>query len=595
MMVVLVVFVAFGLVLGLRCVYVQGLDLAGHADAALMPATQEIPATRGSITDRNGQVLAQSTPAVNITVDPTIVATNGLSIESMSLGEELKAQAGPGIIAAILTSELGGDFQSYYNKLKTTKTGSGEDIRYAMLAQTVLTFTNLQIAARVEALGYVGLFREQAPIRNYPNGSVGSNVVGFMTHDDQAAADGKYPWIGGAGTEYSLNTALSGVDGQELYEWSPYGKIPTDTAVVKEPQEGYSYRLTLDMGLQYMQDKRLADAVRQTGSTSGKAITLAVKTGEILAMSNYPTYDPNDLNSSSPDDRGNRAIDAAYEPGSVQKVLTIAALVDQGIVTPATKVIVPSSVVSGGVPIKDSWSHDTIQLTAAGVIANSSNVGSVLLARQMSKQTMVDYLRSFGLGSPTDVGLPGEASGYLPDETMTDQTRDNMAFGQGLAVTAIQEAAAVAGIVNGGKYVSPRIVKSATDSHGNAVPVPESVTRQVVSPETSKQVVEMMEGVVALNSPALDIEGYRTAAKSGTAEETNPSCVGYCAWAYSYVGVAPSEDPEILTYVVLDHLTATGSGTSEAAPVVKDIMSVALPMFAVPVSTTPASDLPLTW
>jgi len=586
--------IGIAVLLGFRCIYVQGLDLDGNAGKALMPESVSIPATRGSITDRNGQVLAESVPALNITADPTIVAVNGLP-EPLSLSSRLKAQAGPGIIAGILVAYLGGDFQDYYDKLTRVTNDSGDPVRYVMVARNVLTYNNLPIAEKLNDLGYVGLYREQAPVRNYPNGTVGANVLGFMTYSDELESQGKYPWSGGDGLEYALDSSLAGIDGQEIYEWSPYGRIPTGTSVVKEPQEGISYQLTLDTGLQYMQDQRLAAAVRDNGAWSGMAITMSVNTGEILAMSTYPTFDPNDPGSANPDDLGNRMVRNTYEPGSVEKVLTISALVDQGLVAPDTRVVVPGKIASGDSMIGDAWSHDTIHLTAAGVIANSSNIGTIVLARQTTKETLVSYLESFGLGSPTGIGLPGEESGHLPDATMTDQTRDNIAFGQGLSVTAIQEAAAINAVANKGVYVSPTIIKSATTTDGRSVEVPKSTTHRVISEDAAAQVREMMEQVVVANSGYFEIDGYRTAAKSGTAEAIDPSCGCYRGNVVSYVGVAPAENPTLLTYVVLDHPSNGASGTSGAAPVVHDVMSVALPRYAAPTSTTETPQLPLRW
>ncbi|MCL2735336.1 MAG: penicillin-binding protein 2 [Propionibacteriaceae bacterium] len=594
MTVLLIAFMCVALVLAAKCVAVQGLDLADNANEALMLDPQQLPATRGTITDRNGQVLAESVPAVNITTDPTIVSTNGLAVDAMGMRDKLKAQAGPGLIAGILTAYLGGDFQTYYSKLTTTANDSGDEIHYAMLARNVLTYNNIPLTQALDNLGYVGLYREQAPVRNYPNGALASNVLGFMTYSDELEAQDKYPWTGGDGLEYALNTTLSGVDGQEVYETSPYGKIPTGTSIVKAPQEGISYQLTLDLGLQYMQDQRLAAAVASSGARSGMAITMTVD-GEILAASSYPTFDSNDPAHADPATLGEPIVRTTYEPGSVEKVLTFAALVDQGLVSPDTRVIVPGKIASGDSLIGDAWAHDTLHLTAAGVVANSSNVGTVVLTRQISKDTLVSYLENFGLGSPTGVGLPGEESGSLPGADMSDMTRDNISFGQGLSVTALQEATAVAAVVNGGVYHSPTLIKSATDGNGRPVDVPAPTVRRVISQDTANQVVSMMESVVQLNRGSFDIPGYNTAGKSGTAEAVDPSCGCYSGSVMSYVGVAPAENPYLLTYVVLDHPVGNTSGTLVAAPVVRDVMSVALPRYGVPTSTTDVADLPLQW
>jgi cell division protein FtsI (penicillin-binding protein 3) len=592
--IVLVGVVVVALVVAARCVWVQGLDLDGNATAAMAPQMVPLPATRGTITDRDGVVLAESEPAVNITADPTIVATNGLVAETMSDADELKALAGPAIIAGILSYYLGG-YQDYYDKLTVTHTEEGQEIKYVKLASTVLTWVNLQITEQVSRLGYTGLFREQAPMRNYPNGSLAANVLGFMTYSDELEAQELYPWTGGDGLEYALNDTLAGQDGQEIYQSSPYGRIPTGLSVVNQPSEGVSYQTTIDAGLQYMQDQSLAAAVQAHGGRAGSAITVDPTTGHILALSTYPTFDPNDPGSADSANLGNRAVREAYEPGSVEKVITMAALVDQGLAAPDTRVIVPGRIASGDSMIGDAWGHDTIQLTGAGVIAQSSNIGMVVLTRQSDKAALVSYLHSFGLGAPTGLGLATEATGHVPDATMSDQTRDNIAFGQGLSVSVVQEAAAIAAIANHGTYISPTLLLGATNADGTAASLPPQETHQVISPESAEAVLAMMEQTPQANPRTFTLDGYRTAGKSGTAEAVDPACGCYSGTVVSYVGVAPAENPALVTYVVIDHPSDGASGSLAAAPVVHDVMAVALARYGVPPSTTATLELPLEW
>ncbi|MDR1388103.1 MAG: penicillin-binding protein 2 [Propionibacteriaceae bacterium] len=585
--------------LGARAIQVQGIDSQSNALAASVEMVRRplLPATRGSLTDRNGEILAVSEPAITLTADPSIVATNGNEVSSMGLGDRLKAGAGPGVIAGLLVAYLGGDFEDYYDSLTRTRTSEGVEIRYVVLARNVRSFIYGRLSEHLSALGYRGLFPERSPVRSYPNGSLAANVLGYMIHDDDLEAEGKFPWTGGGGLEYALDANLSGVDGREVYETSPHGRIPTGSTVLEPPQDGISYQLTLDAGLQYMAERRLETALAETGSRWGTVIVLSIKSGEVLAMAAGPTFDPNLPSQADPANLGNRAVSATYEPGSVQKVLTMAALADAGLVTPETRVEVPPEIISGGKPIHDSFSHGTVRWTAAGVVANSSNIGTVLLTQQLDKASLIDYLSSFGLGQRTGVGLPGEASGSLPDADMGSQTRDQISFGQGLSVTAIQEAAAVAAVVNGGLYISPTIVRSAVDSAGRAVEVQAQTTRQVISPQASDIVLSLMESVVAssVGRSRFPIEGYRTAAKSGTAERYDEDCACYRGYVASFVGVAPAEDPEILTYVVLDDPQGAIQGSQVAYPVYRDVMRVALPRFGAPVSTTAPPDFEINW
>ncbi len=275
-----------------------------------------------------------------------------------------------------------------------------------------------------------------------------------------------------------------------------------------------------------------------------------------------------------------------YEPGSVEKVLTMSSLADQGLVTADTHVVVPARIASGGGYIHDVFSHGTMDMTARGVIANSSNIGMTELSRTMSKQSFIDHLRSFGLGQPTGIGLPGESGGSLPSAQMPDYTRDQISFGQGLSVTAIQMASAIAAVANGGVYNPPTIIKSAVDGAGNPVALPTRAPHRVISKEAASQVLDMMEAVITqIGGGTREIPNYRMAGKSGTAEIASDGAKnGYTA---SFVGVAPVEDPQILVYVVLHHPTKGTEGGVIAVPVVKHLMQLALPRYGVAPSTTP--------
>lgn len=582
------VLVLIGLLLASRAIVVQGLDSAAYASkaAAQMSVSRTIVPNRGTITDRYGEVLASSQPAVKVVADPTQILTNGKLASAMTEKDRTKAAGAPSAIADVLVKYLGGNRDGYVTLLTTPNT------KYVVIAKQVQAYTYLEIADELSTLGYVGLYRETAAVRTYPNGTLASNVLGFVRENDNGVGQ-----VGAGGMEFTYNMQLSGVAGSEAYETSPNGKIPTGQNVLVPAQDGVTYTLTLDSGLQYMVERRLQETVDQAQATSGIAIVMNVKTGELLSLANYPTFDSNSPGTAESANLGNRAITDAYEPGSVQKVLTMAALTDSGAITPDTKVVVPKEIISGGKPIKDAFAHQTINLTARGVVANSSNIGTVLLTRQLDKATLITYLQSFGLGSSTGLGLPGEGSGSLPSTSLADNTRDQISFGQGLSVTAIQEAAAVAGIVNGGVYNSPTIIKSATTTDGKAVVVPQSTSRRVISATSSSMVLDMMESVVAskVGASRFPIEGFRTAAKSGTAERIDPTCKCYSGYVASFVGVAPVEDPQILVYIVVDRPQGQYQGSQVAAPAYKDIMRIALQRYGVAPSTTAAPVKPIEW
>lgn len=549
-----------------RLLQLQGFDSSAYAATAARQMTRSLPLlpARGQLTDRNGLVLAQSEPAVAITADPVHTAPKATEI------------------AAILSTYLGGDAARFIQPL--TKPGT----RFVYLQKKVPAATYARIANELDDRDLYGIFRESDPIRTYPGDSIASGVVGFSGADNS----------GQAGFEYSMNAELAGKKGLEVYESAPNGnKIPLGTNVLTPAVNGTNYQLTLDSELQMMVQRRLAEQVAARQAASGFAIVMNVKTGEVLAMANAPTFDSNQPGKSPARDRGNRAVSDEYEPGSVEKILTMSALIDQGLIKPSTKVRVEPSVISGGAPIKDVWDHGVLRLTARGILAKSSNIGTVLLARQSKKQQMHDYLASFGLGSRTGIELPGEGAGHLPEAGMADATRDQISFGQGLSVTGIQEAAAIAAIANGGVYNQPTVIKSATGADQKPILIRRPEPRRVVSEKTSAAVRSMMESVLTSGGSGrkLPLKDFRMAGKSGTAERYNSSCRCYRGYTASWVGIAPANDPDILSYVVLQKPKRGNSGSALAGPVSNDIMRYALPRYAVLPSTTKGPKGGLEW
>jgi cell division protein FtsI (penicillin-binding protein 3) len=536
-----------------RLLQLQGFDSSAYAATSAEQLTRTLPLlpSRGDITDRNGLVLATTEAAVSVTADPVLTAPKAAEI------------------SAVLTKHLGIDQYHLYTLL--TKPGT----RFVYLAKKVPALTYSRIAADLTAQKLYGVFRESDPIRTYPGRTVAATVVGYVDGDGR----------GMAGLERSMNAELAGVEGREVYESAPNGsRIPLGNTRVTPAVNGVNYQLTLDSELQWLVERRLAAQVKARKADSGFAITLNVKTGEILALANVPTYDSASPGAADRRNLVNRAVSNPYEPGSVQKVLTSAALLDSRTTTPDSRVEVPPSLPSGGRAIKDAFTHGTLKLLMRGVIAKSSNIGTILMTRQMRISQLRDYLASFGLGSRTGIELPSESPGILPSAAMAGYTRDQVAFGQAVSVTGVQEAAAIAGIVNNGLYHPPTVIKSATDSTGHAVPVTRRGPRQIVTPQTSAGVRDLMRAVVdnKTGASSVALENYQSGGKTGTAQRAVQSCHCYHGYVTSYVGFAPLNDPQLLTYVVLNNpRRGQQSGTSSAAPVFKDIMNFALPRFSV--------------
>ncbi len=281
----------------------------------------------------------------------------------------------------------------------------------------------------------------------------------------------------------------------------------------------------------------------------------------------------------------------------MEKILTSAALIDAGVATPSTRVEVPNRLPSGAASIKDHFEHEDLRYNMRGVVSNSSNIGMALLTRQLAKQKLHDYLVSFGLGAPTGIELPGESVGIVPRADMPDGQRDQVAFGQALSVTAIQEAAAIAGIVNHGVYNPPTVIKSAKDAAGNPVDLADRQPRQVISAKSSAKVRDLMQAVI--DSPNgqrnLKLENYQTGGKTGTAQRADTKCHCYKGYVTSFVGFAPLDDPQILTYVVISNPRKGDTGTTTAAPVYQQIMNMALPRYSVAPNAKEHKPLPTTW
>jgi cell division protein FtsI (penicillin-binding protein 3) len=546
-----------------RLLQLQGFDSSSYMADALTRTLPLLPA-RGEITDRNGVVLASTQPAVAVTADPTLTAPRAAEF------------------ADVLAGHLGMSQAELMPLL--TKTGT----RFVYLKKKVPALSYAALAAELSSRNLRGIFRESDPIRTYPNGSVGASVVGFV------GADGD----GLAGLERTLNAQLAGVEGKETYESAPNGsKIPLGRRSLTPARNGLSFQLTLDSEVQWAAERRLAEQVTKTRADSGFAIVLDVKTGQVIALANAPSYDSSRPQAARSEDRGNRAISAPYEPGSVQKVLTAAALIDSGTANPSTRVIIPRRLASGGGAIKDHFSHGVLRYTMRGVIADSSNIGTALLARQLDKQRLHDYLVSFGLGSKTRIELPGESAGIMPKPDMKSGQRDQIAFGQAIAVTGIQEASAVAGVVNGGIYNPPTLIKNAFDGEGKEVGVPRAPQRRVISEQSSAQVRELMQAVVDTRNGQrnLKLDRYTTGGKTGTAQRADTKCRCYRGYVTSFIGFAPLNDPKILTYVVISNPRKGETGTGTAAPAYRDIMNMALPHYSVVPDARPHKPLPTKW
>jgi cell division protein FtsI (penicillin-binding protein 3) len=566
-----------------RLVLLQGVDPDSYAQAATKENARTVTlyADRGTIEDRNGVELAVTEDAVAITADPQ---------QTKPVAAEL---------AAILAPKLPGTTAA---KLIAGLSGPGRYVRLARhVSPTVWSAIKDEIkAANVPIVAankgkpkdqqaplLAGLYTEDDPIRSHPNGSIAATLVGVT------GADGK----GLSGLEYGLNDKLSGQDGKAVYEVDAKGnQIPNANHTVQEPKPGVGLQLTLDTDLQYFAEQRIRQAVEQYKASAGTVVVMDVKSGELVALANYPTFDPNKPYTSK--DLKNPGLERSFEPGSVQKVVTMAALADAGKINLNTKLPVPGSIEVQRRTIRDHWPHGTMNLTISGVIAKSSNVGTIMAAQTMPIPQFVKYLHEFGFGEPTGLNFPGETSGRLaPGDEWPEITRSTVAFGQGLAVNAVQETAAVNAVANGGVYVPPKLVRNYIEADGSLTPNQTAPPRRVVSEKAAKEVTTMMESVTAKKgtAPQAAIDGYLVAGKTGTAQQVVPGTSKYGNWATSFAGFAPADNPRFVTYVVLHDPQGARGGGLQGGPVFRDVMSYALQKYVVPPTGAPQPNIPLTW
>ena len=555
-------------VFGARLVQLQGIDPKAYAKMAAAEGVVEVvlPAERGDILDRNGVALADSVAGKMVVADPKMTHDDANEL------------------ARLLATELGVDYFSTLEKLRE------DDSRFEYVARRVPSTQATDVVAQVDALGFKGITTREDPVRDYPADEVAANVLGFMGTDEALG-----------GFERTFDAQLAGTDGHARYTEGRGYRVPLGENSTIGAVDGSPLRTTIDRDLQWFSEKVLQETLDSYQAESGAVVVLDTRTGETLALADGPTFDPNHPLDFPEDDLGSRALNEPYEPGSVQKVLTVASLIDAGKVTARTKIKVPPSLDRQDRSIGDWFPHGDIKLTLAGVIAKSSNIGTVLAADAFTPPQLTDYLEQFGLGARTDVGVRGETRGILTSGgAMTSQTKDRVAFGQSLSVNTLQMAAAVNTIANGGVRIDPSLVRGrAVTDDGTEVGTDTATERRVVSEKAAHQTMLMMERVVDDEvgvAPAAQVPGYRVAGKTGTAQRVDPECGCYDGSnSVSFAGFAPADDPRFTVYVVVHDPKVDGGGGSIGGPAFSRIMGYALGRYRVPPTGTRPSRLPVEW
>ncbi|WP_433507413.1 peptidoglycan D,D-transpeptidase FtsI family protein [Pseudonocardia halophobica] len=512
-----------------------------------------IAAERGAILDRNGTRLAFSTEARALVTNPRLISS--VKKEQAGAYKTEMAQA--------VAQATGGDANAIQEQLNADR------------GYVVLTTNADPDVARALEERFPEIAEEKRESRQYPSGTLAANIIGAATW----SADNQ-KLVGRVGLESADDDVLAGTDGFQVVDTAEGSDtvIPGSTRAQQAAVPGSDVELTIDSDLQYVVQQKLQDYVARTGAKGGSAVVLDSATGQVRAMANGTTFDPRQLATSDPSTLGNAAVSSPFEPGSVNKVVTMAGALEYGLAKPDDVLDVPGSIKVADRTVHDAWDHGLDHYTLTGVLAKSSNVGTIMTAEKLGPDRFSDMLARFGIGQRTGVGLPGESGGSVPARSAwSGSTFGNLPIGQGLSMTVLQMAGMYQAVANDGVRIPPRIVGATIAPDGSRTETPQPEGVRVVSPETAAQLRTMLTAVTQ-KAPgqqgtgyAAQVPGYQVAGKTGTAQQVDPKCGCYASSTYwiTFAGMMPAQDPRFVVAIMLD---APKGGTS-AAPLFHDIAS----------------------
>jgi len=540
---------------GLRLVQVQAVQANDYRSRAVneMEKVKTLQAPRGDITDINGVPFARSVAATSIVVDQTQILN-------------------PAKVAAFVAPILNMSVSDVQIALTGTR-------KWNMVAENAKPATWLKLTKAIEKYNsnfpgmsperIIGFFPERSYVREYPSGSLIASLIGFVNKGG----------VGATGLESSMNSIIAGTDGKYSYANGYKAEIPGSQSEIVSAEAGTSIRLTIDRDIQWVASKAIADAVKSSNAISGTVIVMDPRTGHILAHATAPTFDPNNTSKVSLVAMRNPSVQDVYEPGSTGKVMTLAAALEEGKITPETVFTVPYALKRSDKIFHDHERHPDQRLTASGILAVSSNTGSIQIGETMPNDVLHNYLSKFGIGEKTGSGLPGESRGILPKVgDWSGTTAPTVAFGQGYSLTAMQATSVFAVIANDGVRVSPTVIAGTSDASGNYTPSATRESVRVISADTARKMRIMMESVVSGNgtAPSAAIEGYRVAGKTGTAQRIDDTCGCYRGYTASFIGFAPADNPAYVISVTIQDPKGMHWGGALGGPVFKDVMSFVL-------------------
>ncbi len=541
-------------IFAMQLFYIQAFDAASTQAAAMSKRSVKLitPAMRGKILDTNGQVLADSVERFTVVADPKAIPEYTVKVDGR------RTKVGVTRAAADLAPLLGMDTSTL------TRLFTKANTRYVIVKKEV----NPAVWREIRTLAIPGIAAERTAARVYPTSMALGQLIGFVLPSDQTPA---------GGIEKMLNTTLAGSPGTTIAEQARDGYlIPGSQRVDTQVVNGRDVKLTIDADLQWYAQNALAKQVTAVKAESGTAVVLEVATGKVRAAASYPSFDPNDLNKASKATLRNYAFEDAFEPGSTGKLMTMAAALEEGVVTPHTGVIAPNRLPRAGMKFKDHEDHETLSYTATGVLAQSSNIGTMLIGERVKAGVMEAYYRKFGVGARTPVNFHGESSGNLAKaEDWDGAKRYTVLFGQGYSVTAIQAASIYQAIANKGLRVPPTLVEGLVNDSGTLVPTTAPAPVRVVSEQTATTLSRMLEEVTGEDgtASAARIEGFRVAGKTGTADRYDDKLKRYNGFTASFIGYAPAEAPKYVVAVFIQKPKAGMFGGALAGPVFNQVMT----------------------
>ena len=542
-----------------------------------------IPSVRGDIVDRDGEVLATTDERYDVQLSPKNTRLND------GVFYRFDTERGVGTVkvtAAQAFEEIGavtGQSGEEIQKIVDDALSDNPKSDFAYVQRSIdLTQLNALKALEIPWLTF-----ESQHTRTYPNGAVGGNIVGFSGADD----------VPQAGVELSQDACLTGVDGTETYERSEDGvALPGSVVVTRKVQDGGTVQLTIDRDLQWEAQQAINQQVQSVGAAYGLLTVMDVQTGELVAVAEDGSVDPNDVDASDPAKREARSFTSPYEPGSTFKAITAAALIDQGVATPASQNLTPDYLEpEPGVRFGDAFNHPEMPWTLTGILTQSSNVGTSMLGAQLDAETRYDYLKRFGVGIATQAGMPVEDSGLLYEPGDWDrQTSYNTMFGQGLSSTVVQTAGVYQAIANKGVRVPPSVVQECVEADGTTTAPEHGEPVTAISESTAAEMMGMLETVTTEGwfKDLIAIPGYRIAGKTGTAEQVDPATGLYRTdYVHSFAGIFPADDPQYVAVASIAFPTA-GDGGVAALTAFRQAAEATIRTFHIPPSTGEFQPLP---